>query len=117
MSLSPTKGRATLYHIPFWSSSRPLMAIRELGLGEDDVEVKVISEAQLKNSPEIAEICPQKKLPVFVTEDGFPMVESGAMYVTSQTSQLIASEFGLTLPSGCSAVSLIWPKGTMWITN
>ena len=76
---APLQPVPVIYHIQFWSSSRVVHLIEELGLTPRQVVVKVITDAQLKGSPELAALNPQKKLPFMLDTDGQTILESGAL--------------------------------------
>ena len=81
----------TLYHIQFWSSSRPAALLMELGLATLDgssggsdhkkIDIVTISESELKSDPMLCKLNPQKRLPFFVdpTNDILKLNESGGM--------------------------------------
>lgn len=68
-----------IYHIQFWSSSRVVHLIEELGLSSRQVVVKTITDETLKSSPELAALNPQGKLPFMLDTDGQTVLESGAL--------------------------------------
>lgn len=68
-----------IYHIQFWSSSRVVHLIEELGLSARQVVVKTITDETLKTSAEMGALNPQRKLPFMVDTDGQTVVESGAL--------------------------------------
>mmetsp|Transcript_8099 Transcript_8099/g.17111 ORF Transcript_8099/g.17111 Transcript_8099/m.17111 type:complete len:262 (+) Transcript_8099:987-1772(+) len=58
----------TLYHTQFWSSSRPLAVLEELGLTKEaggPIDVITITEKELKSDPWLVANNPQKRLPFF----------------------------------------------------
>lgn len=75
--------RPTLYHIQFWSSSRPLAVLLKLGAAGRPgapVDVVTITAAQLKTDPAIVSVNPQRRLPLFVDPGrGLALCESGAI--------------------------------------
>lgn len=79
----PAPTRPTLYHIQFWSSSRPLAVLLKLGAAGRagaPVDVVAVTEAQLKTDATLVAANPQKRLPLFVDPSReLVLAESGAI--------------------------------------
>uniref|UniRef100_A0A7S1XDT9 GST C-terminal domain-containing protein n=1 Tax=Compsopogon caeruleus TaxID=31354 RepID=A0A7S1XDT9_9RHOD len=88
----PASESPRLYHIKFYSSSRVLGLIEELGI-KDKVNTRVIDAAKLRLDPELTQRNPTKRLPYLELGDGLDgVIESGAiiqflleMYDTNHT--------------------------------
>lgn len=60
--------QATLFHTQFWSSSRPAALLLELGLTKETggpIEIRTITQEQLKTDPWMVQVNPQRRLPFF----------------------------------------------------
>ena len=75
--------QATLFHTQYWSSSRPLAVLLELGLTKESggpIDVVTISEKDLKSDPWLVKTNPQKRLPFFYDPaSDLKLNESGGM--------------------------------------
>ena len=78
---SPLK--PTLYHMKFWSSSKPAYVLKALGLTDPEggpISIVNVTEQQLKNDPVLTRLNPQKRLPFFYDPDqDLKLNESGGM--------------------------------------
>jgi glutathione S-transferase len=77
----PTK--PTLYHIQYWSSSRPAAVLYELGVaGKPDSKIDIvpITAVQLKTDPVLVKMNPQRRLPFYRDPDAdLSLSESGGL--------------------------------------
>jgi glutathione S-transferase len=85
------ESKPVLYHIQHYSSSRPLIAIHELGLA-DKIDVKVLTHPEIKTEEFLA-MNPHGTIPVFKTAEGKVLLESGAI-----TLHLVEKYGGLDHP-------------------